>query len=236
MPPTMSTRWVTRKSTKIGVRTSTDSRTPRMFRIGQADDEEDLDRQLLALPGDRQEAEQRVARRRDRHGDGQHIVDEQRRARDDPDGAPKELGRHHVAAAAMGELLDDAAVGGGDEDDREGGHRRDREREVAVLPERPERLLGAVRRRRQPVGPEADPREDGDEREALEEPRVGQVAGPAEHELLQPGAEWPARAGRILLRVPVWLRTGWIHCLVPPPPGAEYRPVPAQGTDRGSPR
>ena len=61
----------------------TDSRTPRMFRVVSSRMSPNLDRELSAVPRRRQKAEERVSRRGDRDGDGQHVVDQQRRARDD---------------------------------------------------------------------------------------------------------------------------------------------------------
>ena len=147
-----------------------------MFRVVRQQDEAELDRQLRPVPLRRQEAEQRVTRRGDRDGDGEDVVDQQRGAGDHAGTGPQQLAGDHVAAAAGGELLDDAAVGGRDQQHRDRHEGGERHGEVGVLAERLERLLGAVGGGRQPVGSQADPGEERDQRQPVEEPAVAQVA------------------------------------------------------------
>ena len=88
---------------------------------------------------------------------------------------PEELGGHDVAAAARREELDDLGIARRDGDDRERGHDGQVEGQVPVVAERQEGFLGPVVRRAQPVGAEADPGEEGDEREPVEDARVADV-------------------------------------------------------------
>ena len=57
---------------------------------------------------------------------------------------------------------------------------------MAVLAQREEGLLRAVRRRGQPVRAQADPGEQGDQRDAVEERPVGKVARAADQDPLEP--------------------------------------------------
>ena len=66
--------------------------------------------------------------------------------------------------------------------DRDRGHRDEDDRERTVAAERPERLVGSVRRRREAVGPEAHPREERDERNPVKDLRIVDVPGLPEDE------------------------------------------------------
>jgi hypothetical protein len=77
---------------------------------------------------------------------------------------------------------DDLRVARADRDDRDDRRQRDEEAEVGVVPQRPEHLLGAVARRGKPVGAEAHPREDRDERDLVEKVVVAERARAAEQE------------------------------------------------------
>ena len=57
------------------------------------------------------------------------------------------------------------------------GREREEDREPDVLAERLERLFGAVRARREPVGAEPDPREERDQRDLVE--RAGIARDPS---------------------------------------------------------
>ena len=61
--------------------------------------------------------------------------------------------------------------------------------------QRLERLLGAVGRRREPVRAEADPGEEGDQRDVVEDARVVQVARLTEERRLEPRE--PPRRGQL---------------------------------------
>jgi hypothetical protein len=135
----------------------------------------------------RDEAEERVASRRDRHRDGQHVVDDQRAARDDAGPLAQQLGRDHVAAAAMRELLDNAAVRGGDDHNRQRHRHGNAERQVRVRAERLERLLRTVGRRREAVRAQAHPGQERDQRERVEDALFLYVARRAK--------DGPAQAG-----------------------------------------
>ena len=67
---------------------------------------------------------------------------------------------------------------------------REEHREVVVPVEVAERLVGAVGGRRQAVGAEADPGEEGDEREVVKELGVAEVTRLAEQTLAE---RWHAR-------------------------------------------
>ena len=104
---------------------------------------------------------------RDRHRDGEDVVDEQRRAGDQRRVLAEVLAAHDVAAAAARVGEDRLAVR--ERDDREQDRDRDRDRDQRVEPEREARraergdeedLLGRVRRRRDRVGGE-DRERDG---------------------------------------------------------------------------
>src|SRR5204863_10218044 len=91
------------------------------------------------------------------------------------------LRRDDVPATALRELLDDAAVAVRDDEHRRGDRDREKHRHVAMpVAERLERFLGAVRGRRQPVRAEPDPREERDERHAMEDRRIAKVLLPTE--------------------------------------------------------
>src|SRR5439155_21054113 len=85
-----------------------------------------------------------------------------------------------VAAAARRELLDDPAVRPRDHEHRDDGGEREEDREIGVRAERAERLVGAVRRRRQAVGAEPDPRQERDQRHLVEDARILNAAWSAE--------------------------------------------------------
>ena len=108
------------------------------------------------------QTKQRVAGRRDRGGDGQHIIDQQRAARYDADSAAKQLRGHQIAAAAAGKFFDDMAIARRDDEDRQNRGQRQEDGQImmghAVLDEVLEGFGRAVARRRQPVGPQTRPR------------------------------------------------------------------------------
>ena len=161
----------------------TDSLTPRMFIIVSSDERQRISTASLQRgQRGRQEAEDRVGARRDRDGDREHVVDEQRGARDHAQLLPEELGRDDVAAAARGELLDDAAVPVADDEDGQRRREREEDGEPGVLAELAERLVRTVRARREPVGAEPDPGEERDERELVERVRILDVLRRAEEE------------------------------------------------------
>src|SRR5207245_9334659 len=89
-------------------------------------------------------AEPRGATRRDGDGDGEDVVDGQRRAAHHSCARPEQAGGDDVTAAAEGEVLDDAAVGGRDDEDRERGRCGKEDGEIRVLAQVLERVLRAV--------------------------------------------------------------------------------------------
>ncbi len=142
----------------------------------QEDEDDDLDRQLVAGHRRREEVPDLVAAGRDGHRDREDVVDEERAARDDAGPLSEELRRHEVAASPAREVLDEVRVGERNDAHRDGGHRDQDDREGAMLPERAERLVRTVRGRREAVGSQPDPREERDEREPVEDVRVLDVA------------------------------------------------------------
>jgi hypothetical protein len=67
----------------------------------------------------------------------------------------------------MRELLDDAAVGGRDDDDRDPREGRQADGQVRVLAQRLEGFFRAVGGGRQSVRAQADPGQEGDERQMV---------------------------------------------------------------------
>ncbi len=146
----------------------------------QQHDDADLGLDLPRRRAGGQHAEHLVRAAGDRHRDRQHIVDEQRGAGDEADLGAEQLRRHDVAAAAERKPLDDLRIRHRDDEHRERRRQRQRHRQVGVRAERAERLVGAVRRRRQPVRAQADPGQQGDERDRVIRVRVADVAWRAE--------------------------------------------------------
>ena len=134
----------------------------------------DEQEKLVALHPRGEQAEKGVGAARHRDRDREHVVDQERAARDDARRGREQLARHQVSAAARREERDDLRVAGADRDDRDDAGQRDEEAQVGAAAERLECLLRPVARRREPVRPEADPGEEGDQRDAVEEVPVAQ--------------------------------------------------------------
>jgi hypothetical protein len=77
-------------------------------------------------------------------------------------------------------VLDQQAVGERDDEDGRGRHKGQEDRQVDVVSEGLEGLLGAVRGGRQAVGAEPDPGQESDERDAVEDPRIHRILGLAD--------------------------------------------------------
>ncbi len=123
-----------------------------------------------------------------RHGDRdrQDVIDEERAPRDDAGLLPEELRGHEVPAAAARKVLDEVGVGGGDDGDGHGRHRHEDDGEGVVAAEGAEGLVGAVCGGGEPVGAEADPREERDEGEPVEDAGVSDVPTLSQEELSEP--------------------------------------------------
>ena len=91
--------------------------------------------------------------------------------------------------------------GGNDEDGERRGE-RETHRQVRVRAQRLERLLGAVRRRREAIGSQPHPGQERDQRQAMEHRAVGEIARLAEHD--------PADAMAQRRRVVGGARLGWL--------------------------
>jgi hypothetical protein len=171
---------------KMGISAKTDSFTPRKFMSTSSNTTaiSAVSFQACIHSGTKGEREDRVAARGHRRGDGEDVVDEQRTAGHDTGAASEEARGHDVAAAAVRKVLDDLAVRVADDEDRQSGGEGQPDGEVAVLAERAVGFVGAVRRGREAVGAEADPREKRDERHPVEDSGVPDVLAPAEE---QPG-------------------------------------------------
>ena len=115
------------------------------------------------------EARHRLDAGRGRHGDRQHVVDEQRRGGDETGQYPEVVARDDIAAAAVGIGLDHLRLRKDHDrenaDDSDGDRREKDERTDAREREDAHRLLGRVRRRRDVVRPED--REAGEDPQAL---------------------------------------------------------------------
>ncbi len=153
----------------MGTRGTTDSLTPRRFMTRETQHAEDREHDLQRLHGQRQEAEDGIRPAGNGEGDGEHVVDEKRAARDHAEGRGEELACHEVPAAARREELHDLRVAGGDDEDRDRGGERHEDAQVPVAAQGEEGFLGAVVGGGQPVRAEPDPREEGDERELVED-------------------------------------------------------------------
>ena len=114
------------------------------------------------------------------------------------------VARDEVAAATGGKQGDDLRVARADRDDGHDGGERDEDGEVGIRAERAERFLGAVARGGEAVRPEADPREERDERDLVEEVAIGERAGLAEENGFEGGQ---GRKIRSRMRAAAWPRT-----------------------------
>ena len=162
----------------------------RLLHAAQVEDHEQHDGRPLGgdLPGrerGRQEAPDGLASRGDRHRDGEDVVDEQRGAGDEAGSRAQEPRRHHVPAAAEGEVLDDPGVGERDEQHRPGRRERQRRGEEVQVADGPVELVGAVGRGGEAVGAQPHPGEQRDERDVVVGPRVVDVPGRAEEDAAQ---------------------------------------------------
>src|SRR5207302_3587826 len=148
---------------------------------------EQLDRQhaenYSARPRGREETENRVACRRNRNRDREHVVHDQRRPRYDAGLLAKEPRRNDVTAATERKLFDDPAIGVGDDEDGERRRQCQADRQIGMRSESLKCLFGPVRGRRQAVGSEADPREQRNERDFVEDFRL-ELALPAQQDAL----------------------------------------------------
>ena len=99
--------------------------------VDQQHDDGDGRLELDDLVHRRQQAEQGVNAARSRDGDREHVVDDQRRSRDEARVGADELGRHLVTAATVRKQLDDLVVGQRDHEHGERGCDREVERELA---------------------------------------------------------------------------------------------------------
>ncbi len=180
MPYPMRRRCVRTKTTKIGDRKVTDSLTPAQVEDDEQDDGQDLERDLERLPAGGKEAEQGIAAGDDRDRNRQHVVDQKGGAGDDAGFLAQGMGGDDVAAAARGKVLDDPGVGRGDDKDGEGRGQGQEDGQVGVAAESLESLLGTVGRGRRAVRAQADPGQERDQGQLVEEGRVLDVPGRAE--------------------------------------------------------
>ncbi len=130
-----------------------DRRHDRYGFLDAADVEDDQDhrqgagyRDLVMMETLGDVTEDGIAAGGDRDGDGHHVVHQQGASRNDPGLLPQHVGGHDVAPAAVGEMLDDARIGVRDDEYRQRGGQAEKDRQVGVLSQSPEGLLGAVGR------------------------------------------------------------------------------------------
>jgi hypothetical protein len=112
----------------------------------QHDHQHQLGAELELTRRRRQQTEQRVYTAGHRDRDGQHIVDHQRRARNQSSTGADETGGHAVSAPAGRKQLDHLVVGKRNNEHRRRGGDRHVQPELGMCAERLERLLRAVRR------------------------------------------------------------------------------------------
>jgi hypothetical protein len=127
-------------------------------------------------PIGRHETEDCVGAARDRDRDRQNVVDHQRASRSQSRIRPQQLGRHQVAAAARRKQVDRLRIRGRDDENGQRRHHGQEHRQVLVVAEREERLLGTVTRRTQSVGAEADPGQKCDQRKTMKDPGIANIA------------------------------------------------------------
>jgi hypothetical protein len=109
---------------------------------------------LLAEPfahraSEKWRAEDRVSAGGDRCGDGEDVVDEERRAADHAEAAAEQFRGDDVPSAARREVLDDARVRVRDDEDGDRGAEREADGEgcvIAIFDELTKRVVRAVRR------------------------------------------------------------------------------------------
>ena len=155
------------KPRKIGSRILIDFLHAAQVEHDQRDDQRAFGDQLVRLEAERQQAEQRIHAAGDRDRDGEHVVDDQRRAGGQAGVGPEQAGRDPIAAAAGRKQLDDLVVGKRDDEHRRRGGDRQVQAELGVLAERPERLLRAVAGRGDAVGAQPHPGEKRDQRDVV---------------------------------------------------------------------
>jgi hypothetical protein len=131
-----------------------------------------LGREFEGLPARRQQAEDLVAARRDRYGDRQYVVDDERAAGENAELRSEELGCDEVAAAACREEFDDLAVGERDEKDGDGGQARQPDGQINMASESTKGFFRPVCGGREPVRAEAYPGEKRGEGDAVEDPGI----------------------------------------------------------------
>ena len=132
---------------------------------------------------DGKQAEHRVGSAGDRDGDRENVVDDQRGARGQARVGSDQRCRDPVAAAAGREQLDDLVVR--ERDDEDGDGRRDRQvqPEVRVVAERLERFFGTVGRRRESVGAETHPCQEGHQRQRMARLGLEGIECPSENQV-----------------------------------------------------
>lgn len=158
----------------------------------EQEEDEDLDRELGPQQVRRQEAEDRIRAGGDGERDGQHVVDDQCRAREHAELRGQQLGGHQVSAT--GEQFDDLAVAGRDDEHRQRRAQRHEERQCRMVTQGAEGFLRTVAGGGQAVGPQAHPGEEGQERELVKDRMVERIARIAQHEVPQARPDRPARA------------------------------------------
>ena len=153
---------------------------PAQVQQGQYADPAGFHQELIMQQPGRQHAEQGIRAAGHRNRDRQHVVNQQRAARYHPHPRREQLAGNQVTAAARREQLDDLRIAGADDEYRHDRRRRHDQAQVYVPIQRLEGLFRPVARRGQPVRPEPHPGEKGDERELVEYPLIGNVAGLAD--------------------------------------------------------
>ena len=180
----------------MGASTLTDSRTPRRLSRTSSTMAAPSAGTFQARQRGRQEAPDGLASGGDGHRDGEDVVDEQRGPGDEPGPRAQEPGRHHVPAAAEGEVLDDPRVGERDEQHRPGRRERQRRGQEVQVADGPVELVGTVRRGGEAVRAQPHPGEQRDERDVVVGPRVVDVPGGAEEHAAKATARRPGCLGR----------------------------------------
>ena len=135
MPPPMTRRGSPGRAERPGAGSSTDSRTPRMFKVVSTRMKPNSTGSFAAVPPRGQEAEERVTRGGDRDGDGEDVVHQQRRRRRRPPHlAPAGCWPPRSRRRPVGNSSMIRPVGGRDQQHGGGHERRQRHGEIGVPP------------------------------------------------------------------------------------------------------
>ena len=141
--------------------------------------------QFVAVPGRRQKAEDGIDAAGDGDRDRQDIVDQEGTTGHHADGRGDQLPGDQITPAACREQLDDLDIAGADDEYGQGRHDRQEDGQVGMPLQGQEGLLRPVTGRRDAVGSQTDPGQEGDEGDLVEDARLRGLPGRAEDDALE---------------------------------------------------